>query len=183
MEIVPVVTIGILAGCVLTGEVLLIDMGCLLIPFHRLVVLPNPHVNVGGHMNEMAGARHETRQPFRTGQSPLRLQRCLDRMQVIMAGPWVIGILQEHGLERGDDLLCARLWSPIRFPEIPRPQIHQRFRKQRGRIAIFGKSLCHRSHSLRISFIESLALDPLSAHIPRDQGLDVGLLHGGDVAC
>ena len=81
----------------------------------------------------------------------------------------------EHGLERGDDLVCARLWPPILFPKIPGPQIHQRLRKQRGRIIILGESLRHRSHGLCVSFVESLAFGPLSAHISCDQCLDVGL--------
>ena len=79
-----------------------------------------------------------------------------------MAGPRVIGVSREHGLECGDDLVCARLWPPIRFPKIPGPQIHQRFRKQRGRIIILGELLRHRSHGLRIGLIESLALGPSS---------------------
>ena len=74
MEIMGVVAVGILAGWVLTGQVLFIDVGCLLIPFHCFVVLPDPHVNVGGHMNEMACAWHKTRQPLRTGQGPFRLR-------------------------------------------------------------------------------------------------------------
>ena len=100
-----------------------------------------------------------------------------------MAGPRVIGVLREHGLERGDDLVGARLWSSIRLPQVPGTQIHERFCKQRGSIGILGELLRHRSHGLRIGLIESFALGPLPAHVPCDQRVDVGLLPGSGAVC
>ena len=69
MEIVRVIPFCIFPGLVSAGQVLLIDLDCLLIPFYRFVVLPNPHINVGGHMDEMTGSRHQARQPLRTGKA------------------------------------------------------------------------------------------------------------------
>ncbi len=110
------------------------------------------------------------------GKRPFRIRRCFDRVEIVVAGPRVIGVPRKHGLKCGDDLIRTGLRSPIRFPEVPGPQIHHRFRKQRGRIGIIGVPLRHRSHGLRIGLIESLALGPFPAHIPCGQRLDVGLL-------
>ena len=74
MEIVRVIPVGIIAGRVSAGQILLIDVGCLLISFGRFMVLPEPHVNVGGHMHEMPGTRHQVRQSLCTGQGPFRLR-------------------------------------------------------------------------------------------------------------
>ena len=74
MEIVLVIPVCILARLVSGGQVLLIDVDCLLIQLHRFVVLPKPHINVSRHMNEMTGPRHQARQPLRTGQSPFQLR-------------------------------------------------------------------------------------------------------------
>ena len=104
-------------------------------------------------------------------------------MQVVVAGPRVIGVPREDGLERGDDLVGALLRSPIRLPQIPGPQIHQRFRKQRSRIRVLGELLRHQSHGLRIGLIESLPLGPLPAHVPCDQGFDVSFLSGSSAVC
>ena len=54
MEIMSVIAVGVLTGWMCTCQVLLIDMGGLLILFNRFMVLSDSHINMGRHMNEVA---------------------------------------------------------------------------------------------------------------------------------
>src|SRR5678815_4523204 len=104
-------------------------------------------------------------------------------MKVVMAGSRMVGALREYGLQRRDDLLGARLWSPVLLPQIPGSEIHQRFRKQRGGIEVIGEPLHHQSHGFRIGLIETLTLHTLPAHVPRSQRLYIRLLPWNRVGC
>lgn len=91
---------------------------------------------MGRHVHEMARARSQRRQPFRAGERPLGAGRGLHRVDVIVAGAWMVGVDRQHLLECGHDVLGPALRLAIERPVIPGLQIHERFRVERagGRI-------------------------------------------------
>ena len=89
-----------------------------------------------GHVNEVAGERHERFEARRARQRVLGPGRRFERVDVVMVGADVKGIAAQHGFENRDERFCALLRLAVVRPELPRVQIHQALGVQRGRVEI-----------------------------------------------
>ena len=102
-------------------------------------VASHAHVDVGGHVHEVARARGEPGEPLGAGERSLGLERCLDGMNVEMAGADVVGIALLDALERGDDHLRSRARRAVGLPVVPGRQVHERVGVQRPHVVISGE--------------------------------------------
>ncbi len=88
-----VVAVGIVTGCIPARQIRLIGMSRMRIPLRRVMVAAQTHIDMGRHMHQVPGARHQAGQAIRAGHRPLRSRCGFDRMDVVMTGAGVIGTL------------------------------------------------------------------------------------------
>jgi len=136
------VVVGIVAVLVEAGRPAILDVG--LVFGHRVmvvldheVVLPRPHVDVRGHVDQVARARHQLGQPVGAGQRPFRRRGRLHHVNVEVAGARVVRVLRDGALQRRHHGAGVRAWPGAQVgPVVPGREIHQRLGVQRLHVGV-----------------------------------------------
>ena len=140
------------------GGVVFIGPGRGRIVFARAVVISRALVNMGGHVDEVAGGWSQHGNAIRIGQRPLRMRRRLHRVHVEVHRPDVVGVAAENAFESRDDLVGAWSRSSIRIPEFPGAQVHQAVGEQRGGIEVIGIFTAEFAHCVRVVGVELVVI-------------------------
>ncbi len=139
-----------------------------------------PNVDVRRHMNEMADAGLQVAQRVGGAVGAAGSRRCLDGVDVEMAGEGMSRIHFHDPLQRRDDLLGAGLRRAIRLPEIPRAQVHHRLGEESADVGVVRMGLPHSPHRVGVRGVEVRAILRLRIDVARRQRLDQRAL---DRAC
>ena len=158
------------------GSVGLVGGDRALVGAHRVVVAPDPDVDVRRHVDEVAGrAVGQLRQLVGGGNAELG-PRLLDRVDEEVGGADVIGIALEHARERVDELLRARLGLAVRRPVVPGHGVHHRFGEQRGGVVVVREAQRDAAHRGGVSLVERRAIGGGIGAVALGERLDHGLL-------
>src|SRR6266699_6386538 len=107
-------------------EVRLVDGRSFFIGLDSGVVVASADVNVGRHVYDMSRTRRQSGKSVGSSQCSLGRTRTLNGVNVIVDSAHVIGVAFDHGFERGNDLVRARLGRAIWMPQAPGVKIHAR---------------------------------------------------------
>ncbi len=105
------------------------------------------------HVDEVAGARHQRRQPLGRRRRSIGRLRRFDRMDVVMIRARMLRIALHHAFERRHDLSRPGLRCVVGFVELPRMLIHDAFGVERGHVEIVGKLLRQLAHRRRVRLL------------------------------
>ncbi len=174
MDVVVVVHHGVHALRARRADVGAVHVGGDRVRFLGRNVAAGPHVDVGGHVDEVARGGHEGLEARRRGQRLLRLAGRLDGVDVVMVRSGVLRVPLQDRLEDRDDLDGVFSRLSVGRPELPRVQVHQALGIERGRVEIVGIA---RGELLHGRGIVAAELRPVGGGRIRDvahrQGLDV----------
>lgn len=118
------------------------------------LVVTHAHVNVRGHVYEMARARRECAQPVGARQRPLRMRGLLDGVDVIVVGAEVVRLPPQDRFEDADNLLRPFRGLAVQRPQFPGTQVHGALGKEGGSVQVVGVALGHLPHCLRVGLQE-----------------------------
>ena len=150
-------------------------MDCVLVGRYRVGVASHPDVDVGGHVDEVPGARHQRREPLGARHRFLR-RHGLDRVDVVVACTGVARVGPQHALELGHDLAGPGIGLPgLLVPVVPRTLVHQRLGVQRRGVEVVGIPLHDLAHGHRVRRVERRARGRRDRRVPLRECADVGL--------
>ena len=121
-----------------------------LVGLNRGFIVSGADVNMGGHVNDVAGPRREPGQPIGSRQRAVGIIRSLDRVNVVVDRAQVIGIALDHALERAHNLFGASNGRSVLIPQSPGMQVHAGLGEQRCSIEIIGELVRHLAHGVVI---------------------------------
>ena len=140
-------------------------------------------VDVGGHVHQVPGPRHERPEPVGGGLAPARVRPGLDRVDVEVEGSRVVGVRPQHALERRQDLGGLRLLRAVGLPEVPRPEVHQGVGEERGGVEIVGEALRHVAHRVGVRAVQRRPIARGRGRVPLRERLDDRPLPRRGAAC
>ena len=126
---------------------------------------------MGRHVDDVAGAGHEPRQPLGAGNSLLGLGR-LHRVDVQMAGARMVRILLDHALQEIDEAPRLGPRLAVGRPVVPGTQVHDRVGREHGRFEIVGKAIRDFVHGSRVGRVQGRTLDGRHRRVACRQGVD-----------
>ena len=155
MDVVRIVAERIDALRAGLGEIGFVGLLRRLVGVERIEVAADAVVDVARHVNDVAGARHQRREPVGIGLRPLGPVRRLDEMDVEVDGADMGGAAREHRLEPLQDaggpplrLVAAGL------PVVPGLRVHRRLGRERGDVVVVGKLVGDGRHRVGIGGVE-----------------------------
>ena len=154
------------------------------IGLHHRPVVAAQHVDVRGHVPQVAGVRHQVAQQVACGEGALGMRRHLHQVDVHVqqagVGRFAPGFAPFHGpfkdLDRFRRVRALRDGTGLQIPQSPRRAIHDRLRKQRRDVRIVPVFLVDRAHRRRVVVIPGTHVGGgfrrrISAAKRTDQGL------------
>ena len=141
----------------------------------------DPVPDVARHVHDVAGARHQRRQPLRVRRRPLGPVRRLDRVDVEVDRAGVVGLrhqrperaVAEHALDQRDHALGGALRrAPAIGPVVPRAEVHQRVGRQQRHAGVLREARLHRLHRVRVGLVQGLAVGVRVGRVAPRQRLD-----------
>jgi hypothetical protein len=84
----------------------------------------------------------------------------------------MVGRLREHRLQDLNHFAGPRLRLAVGQPEVPRPQVHQRFGEQRADISVIGIGFPNQPHRRGVRLVQRLAIVRLRISVPRAERVD-----------
>ncbi|MNS41659.1 hypothetical protein D3C72_740170 [compost metagenome] len=149
---------------------------------HGVGVAPAPHIDVAGHVDQVAGAGGARRgQAVGGGLGPLGIGG-LQKVDVEMGRLHMGRVAGEDGLDQTHGLAAAADGGAfVGFPVVPRRGVHRRLGGQDGDVVVLGKAPGDRQHGVGVGGVQRGAVGGGVARIAQGQGLDQGLLARADL--
>ena len=167
----------------LAGQELAVGDDRLLVVDQHVAVVAAEHVDVGGHVDQVPGIRHQIAQPVARPQRALREGRHLHQVDVEMQEPRMVprgGDVAEGALQHVDRLRRAGALGDapgLEVPHLPGRQVHDRLGEDGAHLEVVAVGVEHPAHGVRIGGVpRRLVLDGLALRIARGQGADQRLL-------
>ena len=123
-----------------------------------VLVAADAPVDVGGHVDEVAGPGHEGRQAIGRHLAPPGIGAALDGVDVQMERARMGRVRADHALQGREDLRGPRLHAAVRLPQVPRPEVHQGVGEERGGVEVVGELPRHLAHGVGVGAVERRAL-------------------------
>jgi hypothetical protein len=120
----------------------------------------------------MGEAGLEVAQAICCSNSALRMRRSFDSVNVEMIRERMPRVQLQHRIERGDDLLGARVRLTFNGPLVPRSEVHHRFREQRTPHPRRWGTSPDFTHHVGISLIERNTVFGLRMRVVFAEGID-----------
>ena len=141
----------------------------------RVVVQAEAHIDMRGHVDQMAGTRNQLAQPAGVGQGAFGLRRGFNRVDIVVDSPDVVGKALQDTLQSRHELQGVGFGLTLGGPVVPGPDIHQRGRKQGPGVRIVRVALGQATHGLGIGAVQGVAVGAFRfGHIPGGQGFNIG---------
>ncbi len=179
VDVVGVVPHAVVLARLAHLEVRAVGLHGALVRRHGILVAAHAEVDVRGHVDQVARARHQRTEAVGRGRAAVGLGAGLDRVDVEMEGARMVGGGGQHALERLDDLLRAGLGLPVLRPQVPRPQVHQGVGEEGGGVGIVGKLPRDLAHGVGVRAVERRAVGLGIGRVADGLRLDGGALPRG----
>ena len=141
----------------------------------RVAIQAEAHIDMRRHMDQMAGTRNQLAQPAGVGQGPVGLGRGFNRVDIVVDSADVVGKALQDALQSRHELQGVGFGLTVGCPVVPRPDIHQRGRKQGPGVRIVRIALGQATHGLGIGAVQGIAVGAFRlGHIPGGQGFNIG---------
>ncbi len=164
-------------------QILAVDGHRLLIIDDDVAIVAAQHIDMGRHMDQVAGLGHQLAQPVARPKRPLRERRHLHQMDVEMQQAGMIprrGLGLEQALEQLLRLLRPGLLGNAtarEVPHLPRRLVHDRFGQHAADVEIIAEAGVDLAHLLGEGLVPGrLVLDRIALGIAGRQGADQRLL-------
>ena len=161
----------------------------LLIPVHRVAVVAALHVDVRGHVHQMAHIGGQLAQTVAGYQRRLRMRRHFHQMDVEVQKTGMAhcpGQIAEGGLEhlaRLERAGAGRGLAGTQVPHAPGRTVEDRFREDGAQIEVVGMRLVREAHGVGKGVVPgALVVDGVALWIAGGQRLDQRAFRRGDAA-
>src|SRR5262249_18469534 len=141
VDVMRIISVGIDALCLGSGQISLIDCDRRLIRFYGVMVAANPEESVRSHMDDVPSTWHQSCEEIGMCFSTLRCRRRFGEMDIQVDGARMIGMCGQDTLCRLDSIAYLSLGGrAIHLPVIPRREIHDGVDVEYGYLRIIRKA-------------------------------------------